>query len=145
MRAGTVEMVSVEWIMQNTTDSVDGFGSFDNDTQTASVDYEYLVSNKATDGGFGDLVGTILEKGFRVPIVLVKNYCDTGSQQEALVHGNGHHRMAAAILLCLEEIPVYWSKGKQYMCSAKSDTEETLCNTIWDGLEDELQEVFADA
>lgn len=140
MQHGTVEMVSVEWIMQNTTDSIDGFGDVDEDHQPF-VNYKWLVENKATDSCFGDLVGTILENGFRVPIVLVQNYYNDGD----LMHGNGHHRMAAAILLCLDEIPVYWNNARLnrgYMCSDRTDTEEVLVDTEWADLAYELGDLY---
>lgn len=140
MKHGTVEMVSVEWIMQNTTDSIDGFGATDEEHRPY-VDYGYLVRSKATDHCFGDLVGTIMERGFRVPIVLVQNYYAEGD----LMHGNGHHRMAAAILLGIDEIPVYWNdarKSRGYMCSDRTDTEEVLHGTEWSDLAYELEEVL---
>lgn len=140
MKHGTVEMVSVEWIMQNTTNSIDGFDDYTED-HTSTVNYQWMVKNKATDGCFGDLVGTILERGFRVPIVLVSNYYAQGD----LMHGNGHHRMAAAILLALDEIPVYWndaSINRGYMCSDRTDTEEVVRGTEWRTLADELEEVL---
>lgn len=137
MQVGTVEMVDVEWIMQNATDSVDGFSDYDG----VGVDYDELVRNKATDYSFGNLIATILDRGFRVPIVLVRNF---HGDPESVVHGNGHHRMAAAILLCLSEIPVYWADGKTegYMVPGVSDSEGLLYATVWETLAEELSEVF---
>ena len=112
MIVGTVEMVSPAWIMQNATNSVDGFRDGD------SVNYEKMIDTKANDYGFGNLVATILSEGFRIPIVLDLSYSGEGT----ITHGNGHHRMAAALLLCLDEIPVYWAEG-DYMSSHISSPE----------------------
>lgn len=142
MKHGTVEMVSVEWLMKNATDSIDGFGERETwDGPSISVNYERMLQEKATDYDFGHLVGTILTRGFRVPIVMAMNYYQTGD----LMHGNGHHRMAAAILLCLDEIPVYWNDAsihRGYMFSETSDTESVETFFEWDSLEDELREVL---
>lgn len=129
MEVGTVEMVSVEWIMDNLFASVDGFGDY------GQVDLERLIRTKATDYGFGNLVGTILDKGFRVPIVL-----DLGWNGEGTVTlGNGHHRLSAAILLVLDEIPVFWAY-EDYMSSRHSDTEEVCEYEEWEDLRDFLDQ-----
>jgi hypothetical protein len=125
MWPGKVEMVSVAWIMQNTTDSVDGFGTWNDEDGRYSVDYGRMIRNKGCDSGFGYLINTILTEGFRVPIVLVKNYCTSNDPRDALVLGYGHHRMVAAILLGLDEIPVYWAANtKEYMWENESEGEE---------------------
>ena len=148
MVTGSVEMVDVAWIMQNTTDSIDGYGEFDPDTDIFGVDYERIIAGKATDYDFGQLVGTIVDRGFRVPIVLVKDYISYGSKTSGpagkLIHGNGHHRMAAAILLCLDEIPVYWGEGREYMHEEHSETEDTGYYEDWEGLEDFIAGILWD-
>lgn len=113
MITGEVEMVSVEWIMNNATNSVDGYND------SVGVDYVEMMQSKARDAYFPALVSVIMEEGFRIPIVLVKNYSG-----HAVTHGNGHHRMIAAILLGLDSIPVYWSdwlESGDYMCMRVSD------------------------
>lgn len=130
MTAGTVEMVSVEWIIQNTKYSVDGF------SQYGELDYEAMLQDKCLDECFGRVVNSILTNGFRVPIVLVENYCGRG-----LTHGNGHHRMCAALLLGLDEIPVYWSES-DYMAIDHSDTEDLLDAGDYENLHEEMGEVF---
>lgn len=118
MEHGTVEMVSVEWIMKNVDGSVDGYDT------TQGVNYQRMVSYKGSDSSFGPLVGAIFDQGFRVPIVLCLNY-----RGKNITLGNGHHRMVAAILMCIDQIPVYWSDCevyKDYMCVDHS-TDET-CN-----------------
>lgn len=131
MTTGTVEMVSVEWIMQNLYHSVDGFTE-----DAGGVDFAEMIHEKACDRGFGDLCYTIATKGFRVPIVIDKTWEENG-----LTQGNGHHRLSAAILMVLDEIPVYWSEG-DYMSSRHSDTEEPLTDTEWSGLEDDMYGIY---
>lgn len=111
---GTVEMVSVEWLLQNIHYSVDGCND-END----EIDFARLLRNK-NDGALADVVYTIQERGFRVPICL---YPNPYGVDWAL--GNGHHRMTASILMCLGEIPVYWSEAG-YMASHTTDTENVL-------------------
>lgn len=114
MKVGTVEMVSVEWIMKNTTDSVD---CIQYTGLPGGVDYEHMIKRKAGDWDFATLVNTIMKRGFRVPIVLQQ-------RGNLLTHGNGHHRMCAAILLGLDEIPVFWSDSTMgYMCIEHSSSE----------------------
>lgn len=115
MIPGQVEMVSVEWLMNNLTHSVDGY-SYD-----GGLNYEGMIKNKGGDCHFGNILHTITTVGFRVPIVVDLVYSGSGT----LTLGNGHHRMTAAILLVLESIPVYWAENN-YMSSDKSDTEELL-------------------
>lgn len=121
MAPGTVEMVSVEWIMQNAGGSVDAVTGED-----GYPDYLKMAQRKGSDPQFAALVSTIMENGFRVPIVLCNNYDVWGHGVRQAVHGNGHHRMIAAILLGLDEIPVYWSdfaKEMDFMCLRESETE----------------------
>lgn len=126
MVTGEVEMVSVLWIMQNLQNSVDGFG-MDAGGSGCWVDFERMIARKGADRHMGRLINTITKNGFRVPIVLVKEYVPYFTQSpRGLTLGNGHHRMVAAILMCLDEIPVYWSEGDEYMCGHTSDTESIL-------------------
>lgn len=124
MTPGTVEMVSVEWIMQNATHSVDGYDT-SGYSESPTVEYAAMLLHKTADSWFPDLVRTIVERGFRVPIVLVSGYKGPGT----IAHGNGHHRMCAAILLALNEIPVYWSEWERdydYMCLDASESDDEL-------------------
>lgn len=116
MQPGTVEMVSVAWIMRNADSSIDDFNLYG-----GGVDYWRMMIEKANDHGFPALVNAIVSEGFRIPIVLVKNYNGSSS----IMHGNGHHRMCAAILLCLDQIPVYWTdwdEEEDYMCVHTSES-----------------------
>jgi hypothetical protein len=131
MLIGNVEMVSVEWIMQNSQSSVDGFSDFE-----GGVDYEFMLRSKTTDSNFGHIIGTIINRGFRVPIVMCPDRRGGG-----LTHGNGHHRMCAAILLGLDEIPVYWAED-DYMSSHESEKEELGHYQEWDELCVEMDELW---
>lgn len=129
---GTVEMVSVEWAMKNLVDSIDGFGI------DGGVDFGSMLYKKATDRHFGNLIHTIVNNGFRVPVCF---YYDRHHDGWAL--GNGHHRMSAAILLCLDQIPVFWSQG-DYMSDEYTDTEKlstTGDDTLGDWLDSELSDL----
>lgn len=131
MVIGTVEMVSVEWIMKNLHYSVDGFSHRD-----GTLDFRYMLLEKALDHDFHNLVGAIMSEGFRVPIVI-----DLGYLEHKFTMGNGHHRLSAAILLCLAEIPVFWADN-DYMSNGVSDTEEVGHYPEWEGLQDMLSEGF---
>ena len=98
-----VNMVPVEWLMKNLTDSVDGV-----DIRGDLFD---LFRMKATDSTFGYLIESIIDNGFTTPICVQNYYPGRFSQ------GNGHHRLAVAILLCLDVIPVYFTDTGDYMCS----------------------------
>lgn len=126
IRLGDVEMVSVAWIMQNLSDSIDGFCG-----PAGEFDWVGMISHKAADRDFMPLVGTIITHGFRVPIVIIP------LDERSFKMGNGHHRLAAAILLGLDEIPVYWPRDCDgYMCLAKSGTG-SLDYSLWDDVRDD--------
>jgi len=134
MTHGTVEMVSVEWILQSLGASVDGYGAGD------GVDFARMIAYKSGDSCFGPLVKAIIETGFRVPIVIALN-----RDGVEFTLGNGHHRVVAAILLVLDQIPVYWSDYQEdgdYMASETSAPDEyaldRTSNTPWSDLHDEL-------
>jgi hypothetical protein len=90
-----VVMVKVLDIFRNAVDSCD-FGSFPTDPDERAEKWLYIIRSKAKDSGFGRLVDAILENGFDPDSPIGWN---EGSIEE------GHHRLVAAILLCLDEIP----------------------------------------
>lgn len=106
IQMNAVNMVPVEWLMKNLTDSVDSIDLVDNLFD--------LFHEKVTDYSFGSLVESILDNGFTTPICVQALY-------GRFVQGNGHHRFAAAILMCLDEIPVYFTDSSDYMCSHITD------------------------
>ena len=108
-------MVPVGWLLNNIENSVDGFEI----PGRLGVDWQAMIEQKSFDADFWPLVGTIINYGFRVPIVVRKDVDGWNYQL-----GNGHHRLTAAILLGLDEIPVYCPRLQEgYMCLDKSDTE----------------------
>lgn len=140
---GTVEMVSVEWAMKNLIDSIDGFG------RSGEVDFAVMLNDKASDGHFGDLIATILDHGFRVPVCFYparRWSTDMSKIEDGWALGNGHHRMSAAILLCLDSIPVYFAReGEGYMVTSTTDTEELMWDsgdyTLGEWLSEELSDL----
>lgn len=132
---GTVESVSVEWIIQNIYNTVE-FNLESADGWLA------MFLNKAYDDSFGPLVERILEDGFVVPVCLYNSgdggcdhcsCCDPCPDDDSCppFHangewqlGNGHHRMTAAVLLCLDTILVYWAPTSDYMQSDVTDPDE---------------------
>lgn len=100
-------------ILLNVTKSVD-FGyvsNFAGDTvdEKRTNFWKALVESKASDSGFGHLIDSILRHGFVNSTV--------GWDGESI--NEGHHRIAAAILLCIDEVPVtrygsdWWNKTKR--------------------------------
>lgn len=90
-----VSFVSVSTILKDCTDSVD-FGSVPEDPDANARWWQRVIQSKASDLGFSTLVNAILEFGFdpRSPVGW------TGREIT-----EGHHRIVAAILLGLDEIP----------------------------------------
>jgi hypothetical protein len=107
IRMNALNLVPVEWLMKNITESVDRVD--------LKGDIRNLFRAKATDPSFGSLLDSIIDDGFTTPIC-VQAYNDR------YIQGNGHHRLAAAILLCLEAIPVYFTDSSDYMCSHITDS-----------------------
>jgi len=62
-------------------------------------DWFHMMSRKASDPNFGRLLQAIPDQGFLDPIGIYWSY-------DHWTLGNGHHRLTAAILLGLDEIPV---------------------------------------
>lgn len=87
----TVVWVSVEWLMKNTRGSVDGYGLYE------WREWQRMLHSKCLDTGFGHLVESIMERGFLEGGAIG---WDDGWITE------GHHRLCAAILLCMETVPV---------------------------------------
>jgi hypothetical protein len=98
------EWVPVTEILQNVTYSCDfDYISTYIDSYGEEDGYLYfwneVISTKASDSGFGYLVESIIENGFN-PKGAIGYDRHTGEINE------GHHRLVAAILLCLDEVPV---------------------------------------
>ncbi len=96
MRNDEIVMVPVSEIIANATHSVD-FGAAPDDPDHKALWWERIIRSKSSDTGFGALVNAILNNGFdpNSPIGWYGGYEIT----------EGHHRLVAAILLGLDEIP----------------------------------------
>lgn len=93
---GELTEVPLLWLMRNITHSCDGF---DLDTFEGWQD---MFLAKCSDTGFGHLVESIMERGF-LPGGAIG--FDDGEITE------GHHRLCAAILLCLDTVWIScWGK-----------------------------------
>ena len=114
MIAETVEDVSVEWLLANIDVSLDGYNIND------SIDFAKMVNHKGKDDQFPILVNRIEQEGFTVPICLNRAH-DTA---ETITLGNGHHRMTAAILMCLDTIKVFWAVGTRFNDSLRRDVTD---------------------
>jgi len=114
-----ITYVPVDWIMQNLTNSVDCEAERYDERWFAEYGWmnviQHIIQRKV--GNCAEHIVTIQELGFCVPIVIVVN------EDHTFMLGNGHHRLVAAILLCLNEIPVYFSWGKGYMVERVSDPD----------------------
>lgn len=96
MIPGTVETVSVEWLLKNLEHAAD-LGSLDDENALSN-----LVEYKC-DYRLARALPAVLEDGFLIPIAISQ------SVSYGISLGNGHHRFVAAILICAPEILVYWS------------------------------------
>lgn len=102
-----VQMVSIVDIMQNVTESVDFSGNRDF--------WLDLVDSETIAWSWSDLVDIILAQGcFDDPVCIYVT--DTIDRGRVLRFGNGHHRLTAALMCGLDEIPVVFSDA-DYMCS----------------------------
>lgn len=94
MDSNTIRMTPVTEILQNITYSCD-FGAV-SDYDDLTDFWTVWLRDKCADTGFGHLIDSILANGFQG----AASWCpDDGSVNE------GHHRIAAAILLGMDEIP----------------------------------------
>ena len=107
-----IVMVPLGFILRNAESSCD-FGDVDQYADETHF-WTYLVENKARDTGFGHLVEAILEEGWQQGSAI-------GFDGDCITEG--HHRLAAAILLCIEEVPISpWGKsGRDNLCAHWND------------------------
>lgn len=89
-----VVWVPVPWLLRNTVESCD-YGAIEEYGSPEAFWSE--VFTKAQDTGFGHLIESILERGFLA----------TGAigWVDGLIT-EGHHRLIAAILLCMDTVPI---------------------------------------
>lgn len=124
------EMVKVETIMKNLNLSVDGFITHDHETGRTVVDFASLIERKSQDWSFWALAFHLADGGeWTDPIcITIKKYLDGTPDGWEL--GNGHHRLAVAILLCLDEIPVHFSTDGDWMCSYVTEVHQDYMNEL---------------
>lgn len=90
---GTVQDVSVEWILQNVTESVD---------MRDGLDWAGIINMKMADHRTPGILESILEQGIREPVSIQ-------TDGTYFMFGNGHHRFSLAVALCLDTIPVIFT------------------------------------
>jgi hypothetical protein len=109
--------VSVEWILKNVTYSVDGYNRCSEhdiygyqclSTCVSEIDWQKMIDYKFWDTDL-EMMYSILSDGIRKPI------CLRHSGDNRWTQGNGHHRLATAILAGLDSIPVVFSFDSEYM------------------------------
>lgn len=101
-------------ILKRVKGSVDfTYTPFDEDVETQPFVYRTLdqmwdkwLRRKSRDTSFWPLVDTLLAEGFKIPVQIeIDEFTGEWSM------GDGHHRIAAAIMLVIDEIPVYFIRG----------------------------------
>lgn len=93
--------------------------SVDFDWMDTPGDWELMIRTKAKDTGFGHLVESIMTHGLLEESTVVIDEFGTIIE--------GHHRLVAAILLCLDVVPVsteeQWNHAAPYLSAHYSDDE----------------------
>jgi len=100
------------------------------DQRDPVVALERLMKQKTRDMSFWFLLDAIEKDGFTVPICV--NY--RGIDENSIMLGNGGHRLSAAILLCLDTIPVYFTTGRGFMHTRITQSKGVPgANRTWPG------------
>lgn len=111
--------VPLSYVLCRANESVD-FGSFDmshfHDESEWLMD---IFARKAADTGFGYLVDSILTDGWDEESVIGFNHRGTITE--------GHHRLTAAVLLCLDSILIspYGNEGSKYICAHGAEADQS--------------------
>ena len=108
--AGVDEIIEVpvDYILRNAVTSCDFGPSWDDTTEW----WEKIIAEKAGDTGFGHLVDSILTRGWEPGSAV-------GFDGESI--NEGHHRLVAAILLCMPTVPVSTYGNGNNSLSAHAD------------------------
>lgn len=119
----TAEWVKVTDILQNTTDTLDWF------LVSEPSEWLRMIREKSMDSQFATIIRLIETEGFTDPIGIVKN-------DGAWYLGNGHHRLAAAILMGLDKVLVEfgmeWPRnGDRYHEVQVQITPDDHENSMW--------------
>lgn len=122
---------SVDWIRQNVPKSVDAHYSGDDDERArrwwphkCGVDWQSstchwvdcFLDEKREDHYYKDIVKSLDTYGFLVPLIIQER------PEDIFRFGNGHHRLAAAIDLGINEIPLFIDTD--YMCDVSELSDE---------------------
>lgn len=119
----TVTMVKVSTLLRNVKDTLDCFST------NEPSEWLRMINDKTGDEQFATLIRLIETEGFTDPIGIMQ-------YDDYWLLGNGHHRMVAAILLALDEIPVVFGNtwpdsGNRYRRVQDSITSEDRDDSNW--------------
>lgn len=123
-------MTPVEDILNKVKGSLDFHGEFN---------WWEVLAGKVSHDHFDWLCDEIRMHGFTIPIVIV----DEGDGEWRT--GNGHHRLCAAILLGIEEIPVIFTDGDYWRFEDSHDGDVQLGSPsfeYWGMLKGNMQQQF---
>jgi hypothetical protein len=112
-----VLMVPVTFILRYAQNSCD-FGDVD-EYQSETDFWLDVISSKARDTGFGHLIDAILEHGWQDDSAV-------GFDGHSITEG--HHRLVAAILLGMDEVPIspYGKSGRDNLCAHWDDDVHSI-------------------
>src|SRR5882757_6826079 len=95
----------IEWVLRHLEEAGD-FGlisDYDSDLHFWAT----IIQSKAIDIGFLGMVDSLLTHGWKEALLMDVSYFEANPY---LSISNGHHRLTAAILLCMDEVPM-WNYG----------------------------------
>lgn len=121
-----VQTWSIQEILQKVTESAD-FTAYDAaeynmvEFTGSATTWAYIIASKAGDDQTPILAQKILDEGFLHPICIYR------TERGGYGIGNGHHRLICAILLGLDEIPVFYCEDGNYYPECSSGSGE-----IWE-------------
>lgn len=98
----TIKMVAVAEILRRVTDTADCYA-----VGRGPGEWLHMIASKMADSQTPAIIRAIEDNGFTDPICIEDDYDYNNNRIWRL--GNGHHRLAIAILLGLDEIPVDFS------------------------------------
>ena len=125
---GSVETVNLIDLI-NTLD-----GSLDCGDSAYWIDYVFI--EKVRDCQMSTIVNSILDAGMTCPLNVIFD-------GNTFIMGNGHHRLIAALLCGIEDIPIYvtrhtdWGKSEIEDYDNMTDFEDQSCN-------DDLIDIYND-
>lgn len=102
--------VSIETLLKHLTYSGD-FGDLSGYLYDSVEFWGTMIESKALDRNFEEIVESLQTFGWGAPLNM--EFYDEGEDEGPEFHiHDGHHRLVAAILLCMDEVPYWnWSMG----------------------------------